>query len=63
MLLQVHSKGEMEFHMAKTRLIVQNSLAVTHRRIPAPFNLIQLGIGFLFDGVMECEWLCKKFKR
>ncbi|CAN0416249.1 unnamed protein product [Ascophyllum nodosum] len=54
--LLISSKGEMEFHLARTRLILQNSLAVAHRRIPAPFNLIQVGIGFVFDGVQECLW-------
>ncbi|CAN0376362.1 unnamed protein product, partial [Ascophyllum nodosum] len=55
---KISSKGEMEFHLARTRLILQNSLAVAHRRIPAPFNLILVGIGFLFDGVQDFPAFC-----
>lgn len=42
---------------------MQTSLAVTHRRIPAPFNLIQVGVGFVVDGLQECSWHYKRFNR
>lgn len=40
-----------------------NSLAVAHQRIPAPLNLIQLSVGFIFDDFHECSWNYKRFNR
>ncbi|CAB1096081.1 unnamed protein product [Ectocarpus sp. CCAP 1310/34] len=53
---EVYANGEKEFHLARTRLILQSARAVAHRRIPPPFNLVQLVVGFLLDGVSELAW-------
>ncbi|CAM9548053.1 unnamed protein product, partial [Ectocarpus fasciculatus] len=53
---EVNANGEKEFHLARTRLILQSARAVAHRRIPPPFNLVQLVVGFLLDGVSELAW-------
>ncbi|CAM9885508.1 unnamed protein product [Ectocarpus fasciculatus] len=56
---EVYDNGEKEFHLARTRLILQSARAVAHRRIPPPFNLVQLVVGFLLDGASELAWLAR----
>lgn len=53
---QVHRNGEMQYHLARTRLIMRSVEAVAHRRIPPPLNLIQLVLGLLFDAFGELRW-------
>ncbi|CAM9621106.1 unnamed protein product [Ectocarpus sp. 13 AM-2016] len=53
---EVNANGEKEFHLARTRLILQSARAVAHRRIPPPLNLVQLIVGLLLDTVGELAW-------
>ncbi|CAN0562212.1 unnamed protein product [Ectocarpus sp. 12 AP-2014] len=55
-LLVVNANGEKEFHLARTRLILQSARAVAHRRIPPPLNLVQLIVDLLLDTVGELAW-------
>eukprot|EP00903_Cladosiphon_okamuranus_P019883 g18275.t1 len=53
---EVHKNGEQEFHVARTRLILQSSKAVARRRIAPPLNLLQLIPGIFLDAASEIHW-------
>eukprot|EP00752_Nemacystus_decipiens_P009021 g8052.t1 len=59
---EVHRNGEQEFHVARTRLILQSSEAVARRRIAPPLNLLQIIPGLLFDAASEMHWWYKCLK-
>lgn len=46
---QVSRKSEQEFHLARTRLVLQSAEAVARCRIPPPLNLVHPILGVLAD--------------
>ena len=46
---EVYQNAEKEFHLARTRLIVQSARSVAHRRPPPPLNLAKAVFGLAVD--------------
>lgn len=60
---KVYVNGEEEFHLARTRLILQGADAVARRRVPPPLNLVTLVLGIILDAVSEICWWFISVKR